>query len=263
MIPNYKVKRQPQPIINPLLYRNCKPYPTASNLPGAFTNVQASQTSLPKFLDTPFSQEVVSVQSSNSAFTRDDTDPHFSHANPSSLYKINFKTILKDGKEPLDANKTPSILFKSQEKILSTSVENIKGSNKALEPKVLRPFVPEHGKTPRRIEIKRKKVLYASQDISAILENFHVYPSDLASAPIPFHLFDNTDFDSREVVEWLNMDVPALQLYKKRFKFNLEPLASKMDLVDASIPVPAKVFVEKEWISCHVTGYKKSTMEWR
>ncbi|KAI9175897.1 hypothetical protein H9P43_006261 [Blastocladiella emersonii ATCC 22665] len=129
-----------------------------------------------------------------------------------------------------------------------------------LEPKVVRPFQPRPGETPRRIEIERKRRLFAAQDISAVLDDLGVTPQDLETA-IPLHVFDNTDFEAREVREWLNMDKPPIHIYKRGLQ--LTPESPGSSVVPASVPVPANAFINGRWTPVAMTGFNLSTGLWR
>jgi hypothetical protein len=83
-----------------------------------------------------------------------------------------------------------------------------------LEPKVLVPYEQRPGKPPRRIEIERKKRLYAAQDLEALLQragvNYNQYrvDQDHASGNVSYlalEIFDNTDFESRQAKEWIEL----------------------------------------------------------
>ena len=76
--------------------------------------------------------------------------------------------------------------------------------SRALEPKVLVPFQPGPGKTPRRIVIERQKRLFALQDINQLLLDMGI-DSACPDPPntIPLELFDNTEYESRPIDEWI------------------------------------------------------------
>ncbi|KAJ3324532.1 Dynein heavy chain 1, axonemal, partial [Blyttiomyces sp. JEL0837] len=108
---------------------------------------------------------------------------------------------------------------------------------KALEPKVFLPFESRPGQTPRKIEIERRKRLYAAQKIEELVakelaiafedvrgqtaqENKSTNAAetmqiddptnsipgeDLISRVLPLSAFDNTEYDQRKLDEWLDM----------------------------------------------------------
>jgi hypothetical protein len=96
---------------------------------------------------------------------------------------------------------------------------------KALEPKVMSPYHPSPGKTPRLIEIERKKRQYLSHNVSALVaeqirylfKNTHLsnlYDEDIASLlrsskdvanGLPLEYFDDCDCDPRTVDDWLDV----------------------------------------------------------
>ena len=80
----------------------------------------------------------------------------------------------------------------------------------AFEPKVQCPHETRPGVTPRKIEVKRKQELYASQSIVELLEKQGVaHPpapgSDDALSLLPLEAFDDTEFESRPPSVWLAM----------------------------------------------------------
>jgi hypothetical protein len=121
----------------------------------------------------------------------------------------------------------PTVIKKPVEKkpYIRTSIQI--NYRKALEPKVLSPFEACEGKTPRLIEIERKKRMYLSRDISSLIFDSI---SDIfkSSKHIPFHedeiiamlrtskdhpfsmglpleIFDNSDYDPRTENDWLDV----------------------------------------------------------
>ncbi|XP_048578532.1 dynein axonemal heavy chain 1-like isoform X2 [Nematostella vectensis] len=97
----------------------------------------------------------------------------------------------------------------------------------AWAPKVQLPYKAEMGQVPRKIEIERRKRIYAKQDINNLLEEFGVNTGDLMPredynmsvnltgmtngdvAPfpsfLPLHIFDDTEYDTRTSEEWINL----------------------------------------------------------
>eukprot|EP00741_Cyanophora_paradoxa_P002452 tig00000076_g2377.t1 len=82
----------------------------------------------------------------------------------------------------------------------------------ALEPKVMAPYHPGPGKTPRKIEIERKKRLFAAQRIEQLLEERGVTsePPTVNGGPsfvsfLPLEAFDDTEFECRRPQEWMAM----------------------------------------------------------
>jgi len=83
---------------------------------------------------------------------------------------------------------------------------------KSVEPKVQVPYHTIPGQVPRKIEIERKKRVYASQDIEGLLldrkldynnEEFMDPNSDVNL--LPLDAFDNTDFECRSIAAWLEL----------------------------------------------------------
>jgi dynein heavy chain, axonemal len=94
-----------------------------------------------------------------------------------------------------------------QAKLLSQSTS---APSRALEPKVLVPFKPGIGKTPRRIVVERQKRLFALQDLAQLLLDLGI-DSAVPDPPnaLPLELFDNTEYECRPVGTWLAMAEPA------------------------------------------------------
>ena len=83
-----------------------------------------------------------------------------------------------------------------------------------VEPKVFSPHVKTSGHAPRRIEVERKKRLFASIDVQDSLRENGVMdflksehnPEEGAIVDnMPLHLFDNTDYENRPLSEWQEM----------------------------------------------------------
>jgi len=90
-----------------------------------------------------------------------------------------------------------------------------------LEPKVLVPYEQRPGKPPRRIEIERKKRLYAAQDIEKLLlaagVNYARYGVGMDHATggvsyLPLEIFDNVDFETHAPKEWIELGRNELAL---------------------------------------------------
>jgi dynein heavy chain len=81
-----------------------------------------------------------------------------------------------------------------------------------LEPKVLVAYDTKAGQPPRRIEIERKKRLFASQDIDLLLRaggiNYAKYATDIDHSTgnncyLPLEMFDSQDYEIRAPQEWI------------------------------------------------------------
>jgi dynein heavy chain, axonemal len=74
---------------------------------------------------------------------------------------------------------------------------------------VFAPYETIRGQAPRRIEVERKKRLYASVDITEILneKNVLTYLEKKSFGDkkdgLPLYIFDNTEFESRPMEEWV------------------------------------------------------------
>jgi dynein heavy chain len=94
------------------------------------------------------------------------------------------------------------------------------------DPKVQVSFNVESGKTPRRVEIERRKRIYSQQHISQLLSDRGIHPSNLmpvadttshslisngkgkSHSPtfpsfLPLEVFDNMEYDCRTPAEWV------------------------------------------------------------
>jgi hypothetical protein len=59
-------------------------------------------------------------------------------------------------------------LFSAADKNRRKSSKSLR--EQGLEPKVMLPFIPRPGETPRRIEIERRKKLYSQQNLKQLIE---------------------------------------------------------------------------------------------
>jgi dynein heavy chain len=82
-------------------------------------------------------------------------------------------------------------------------------SSSATDPKVLVPYKPVAGQPPRRVEIERRKRLYAAQDIEKLLldlgleYNYGTFRGQRIASQLPLSAFDSTDFEQQTPAEWL------------------------------------------------------------
>lgn len=117
-----------------------------------------------------------------------------------------------------------------------------------LEPKVLVPFEQRAGRPPRRIEIERKKRLFASQDIEKLLLStggidYARYGVGLDHATggtsyLPLEIFDNVEYEIRTPQEWIALGRNEIALAKPDLLSQPEVLNS----LPVSIPVKALRF---------------------
>ena len=116
---------------------------------------------------------------------------------------------------------------------------------RALEPKVLVPFAPGAGRTPRRIVIERQKRLFALQDVGALLLDLGVdvnEPDTLTDGGMePLESFDDTEYEGRPIEEWMAL----------------------ADDAGSGGPrgVPARFLHEGAWRECVVTSYDDESRE--
>jgi len=73
----------------------------------------------------------------------------------------------------------------------------------ALEPKVMAPYETPPGDTPRRVQIERKKRLFAHQDLSALLDEQGVNSFVNQPSGLELAYFDDQEFDTRTFHEWV------------------------------------------------------------
>jgi len=150
--------------------------------------------------------------------------------------------------------------------IVGDSVAEHLASLPRLEPKVLVPYEQRPGKPPRRIEIERKKRLYATQNIDQLLSAAGVHYDryglnvDHASGEtsyLPLEVFDNTDFEVHECEEWMELGRNELRIQ------NPEMNITK----DTPVAIPAQVlrFDDERhgkggrYVPAHVLGYDASS----
>ncbi|KAJ3080261.1 hypothetical protein HDU99_008861, partial [Rhizoclosmatium hyalinum] len=163
--------------------------------------------------------------------------------------------------------------------------------SKALEPKVLLPYESRPGQTPRKIEIERRKRLYANQSIevlieSALEEKLGDTPRDPLASKLPLSAFDDVEYDQRTVKEWLDMSLPTLEsLEAAKAAENNDKMAviAADRVMKATVPVPAKVNLPSnnpafvipdedgkeikedggDWQDCLVTAYDSQENLWK
>jgi len=189
------------------------------------------------------------------AFTEKSTEDEHKHNSESndSLYK-NIQNILL----PVKAFKLPSK----------------KKFDLSIQPKVFVQFIPRKGEIPRKIIIERTKKKYANFDIENAFYKNNITPEYLYnlllpndtsiktdkikrskyadSLKIPLDYFDNTEFETRIIEEWLNIDKKVSEL----------PQQQEDTIPFASIPLPAVAFDYPEWRDCFVIGYNYETNMW-
>ncbi|XJO76015.1 hypothetical protein BDV3_006595 [Batrachochytrium dendrobatidis] len=222
---------------------------------------------------------------------------------------------------------------------------------KALEPKVMLPFVSRPGQTPRKIEIERRKRMYSSHRLDLLiidgldrlkasgaiganpltdftdktdkkiplnLQNTALPQSDqhmnsiedlekqndddtpvknsnanheashlstdfgLATPQkksltttdfanlLPLSIFDNTEFETRTVNDWLDMSVvpddPTPEALKKLASLPLScglTCPNAPDIRYAVIPIPARGFNGCEWMDCIAVAYDQLCNKWK
>ncbi|KAG8459526.1 hypothetical protein KFE25_012861 [Diacronema lutheri] len=117
---------------------------------------------------------------------------------------------------------------------------------RALEPKVLVPYVPGPGRTPRQITIERQKRLFSLQDIRQLLIDEGVEPSAaLADGGLPLAIFDDTEFESRPPDEWVSLGV--------------DPATGERRFVPAKYLRRDGAVREAQWVECEVLRYDEPT----
>ncbi|CAM6094963.1 unnamed protein product [Calypogeia fissa] len=83
-----------------------------------------------------------------------------------------------------------------------------------LDPKVMVPYVTKVGELPRRVQVERKKRLYATQNVRDLLVREGLVPDqlDFDNKKLPLYLFDNTDYETRHPHQWVDKvtKVPAI-----------------------------------------------------
>ncbi|KAH7827931.1 dynein haevy chain 8, inner dynein arm 4 [Monocercomonoides exilis] len=105
-----------------------------------------------------------------------------------------------------------------------------------LEPKVFAEYNPAPGKIPRHVYIEKAKKRYLSMDIEQLLRTLGI---DYSIPPDPddvttfmkLELFDNTDFDIRKPIDWINLGKKAdLKAKQNRKEKNREAKIEKRRL---------------------------------
>ena len=118
--------------------------------------------------------------------------------------------------------------------------------SRALEPKVLVPYVQAPGCTPRRIVIERQKRLFQLQDLAQLLLDLGI-DSAVPDPPgaLPLELFDNTDYECRPIEEWLDMGERTEE--------------ETLYLPALFLRPPAEGGKPALWTECHVQDYDEET----
>lgn len=196
-----------------------------------------------------------------------------------------------------------SEMTKADDQVTSQEVSNKKrvyyrsDFSHALEPKVQIPRDSRTGRTPRNVEVERRKRLYSKQkigelvvqeaekvrkEISETWGNAGVYanpskslitegadgaPSRIRIVPdFPFeefadlHYFDNTEFEYRDIQDWLNIrsfyDDPSASVHSPVVQDGVQW---------AKIPIPAKGFNTKmnRWIDCLAVAFDHRKNLWK
>ena len=75
-----------------------------------------------------------------------------------------------------------------------------------LEPKVMVPFEVPPGAVPRRVEVDRRKRLFASQDLPSLVAEKGVDLQEASAFRV--EVFDNTDHEQRLPAEWVPKPLP-------------------------------------------------------
>ncbi|ORZ30920.1 dynein heavy chain and region D6 of dynein motor-domain-containing protein [Catenaria anguillulae PL171] len=208
-------------------------------LPGTFSNLRASHAVLPSLgLSAP--APLASANDLTNANTIDTSLLITSRSIGRPLSREHSSIETLDAPSPLAA---------------AAGGDQAADENLTLEPKVIRPFQPRPGETPRRVEMSASAG-YLRRKMSRQFSNLQT--------SLPLHAFDNTDFEARHYMEWLNMDKPAIHVFKKLVP-RIEAVSDSSSVLPASVPVPAHVYFEGNWQSktAHVTGYDTVKDLWR
>jgi hypothetical protein len=161
----------------------------------------------------------------------------------------------------------------AQDQLLGQIVKKQKVDyRKALEPKVMLPYESTPGQTPRKIEIERRKRLFAAQKIEDLIakETVTVFSEsnmpEIAKAEggevtvssvdfedefakrLPLSFFDDTEYEQRTLQEWLDMRVDHSGSAQKidssktttTSKKSSAPVNEAPKIMEATVPIPAK-----------------------
>jgi len=131
----------------------------------------------------------------------------------------------------------------------------------ALEPKVMAPFSARPGETPRKVQIERKKRLFAMQDMAELLKEQGVDCTadgmKAHSSRLPLESFDNTEYESRTHKEWVITDGEG------NVKTPARVAVTQMDGSVAWTPCVVLDFNEEENMYCvqTVEQFREQSME--
>lgn len=84
--------------------------------------------------------------------------------------------------------------------------EVLQDDDDILNPTVMCPYTTKVGEEPRKVQIERRKRLYALQSIIELLDQEGLITDDvqLCDGNLPLHLFDNTDYETRKPSQWVD-----------------------------------------------------------
>ncbi|KAJ3183773.1 Dynein heavy chain 1, axonemal [Geranomyces variabilis] len=169
---------------------------------------------------------------------------------------------------------------------------------KGLEPKAMLPFHARPGQTPRKIEIERKKRLFYSQNIGELIykavEDLKQELAEAKAATLPpappgapqpetlpdvtlstflsLENFDDQEYESRDIREWLDMETYGANDEASVLKKTRQPHTahggqaqqiSASGTQYATIPVPGQAFNGTIWRDCLVMAYNWTTKLWK
>eukprot|EP00899_Mesostigma_viride_P012150 jgi/Mesvir1/20936/Mv08007-RA.1 len=110
----------------------------------------------------------------------------------------------------------------------------------ALLPKILAPFVTRPGDIPRKVQIERKKRLFAMQSIEKLLHEQHglgrIAPADIGPGSggiilpefsMDLAIFDNEDYESRTPEQWLGVPGGTPAFAVRTYVVHVAPLVDK------------------------------------
>jgi dynein heavy chain len=173
-----------------------------------------------------------------------------------------------------------------------TQTDVIINYRKALEPKVMTPYVAQPGQTPRLIDIERRKRAYLSHNLENVLRSELLSAMQSLGKPLPnqdfsfakligrdmtdyvlalpLEAFDDTEFDPRTPNDWLDVNTVAddaenaLVLASKRYSSFRGLVKEGFSSIRFAVtPLPAKAFDQLEWRTCIVVAHDVERNLWK
>lgn len=127
------------------------------------------------------------------------------------------------------------------------------------------PFIPRPGETPRRLEVERKKRIYAAQTIPDLLKKLgvrleggavYLLAGDKEYKFTPessLEEFDDDSFEERSLEEWIELGSVLTAAGNQ----------TNSAWRESALVIPGKAHVNGEWIEGHAVAYNRQNNQWK